>query len=84
MKILTLVKSLVRLYRRLDRYLRRTLLGAIRYRWARLWVRQDEFHSSLEFDALYAYGLSAKKRNAYWFDLIRRRDIAHKRDLAKS
>ncbi|HVT75161.1 MAG TPA: hypothetical protein VHD69_01935 [Candidatus Paceibacterota bacterium] len=56
--------------------------GSIRNAWHRLWVRKDEFHPSLDFDADYYFSLPPIKRRAYDIDLARRRRIAHERDLA--
>ncbi|MFH0854456.1 MAG: hypothetical protein V1891_03110 [bacterium] len=54
----------------------------IKLQWNRLWVRKDEFHSSLNMDANAMLGMSQKQRNAYTKDLCRRRRIAHEKDLA--
>jgi hypothetical protein len=73
----------VRLWDCFDRWLCTTLYGPIRVCWAKLWVRKDEFHPSLSLHAEYAVGLTQEKREVYWNDLIRRRQIAHERDLDK-
>jgi hypothetical protein len=52
--------------------------------WYRLWVRKDEFHPSLNMDSKAMFGMSKEARKRYMFDLIRRRQIAHERDLASS
>ncbi len=83
MKIAFLAKLFVRFFDKLDRFLCRSLPRSIRFWWAMLWIREDEFHPSLDFDFEYAYLLSAKGRDAYWLDLARRRGIVHERDLAK-
>ena len=53
----------------------------IKLRWNRLWVRKNEFHSSLNMDANAMLSMSQKQRSAYTNDLYRRRQIAHERDL---
>jgi len=50
-------------------------------RWHRLWVRKDEFHSSLSMDPAAMFGMEEREVKKYFKDLIRRRDIAHQRDL---
>jgi len=40
-----------------------------------------EFHPSLDLNAAYAMSLSQKDRDAYLVDLMRRRNIAHNKDL---
>jgi hypothetical protein len=49
--------------------------------WDRLWVRKDEFHSSLDFNITAMLGMTISEREEYIKDLIRRRSIAHERDL---
>lgn len=51
--------------------------------WYRLWIRKDEFHSSLDMDIDAMIYINEKKRNEYLDDLERRRHIAHIRDLKK-
>lgn len=58
-----------------------TSARGIKIQWDRLWVRKDEFHSSLNMDANAMLGMSQKQRSAYTRDLYRRRRIAHERDL---
>lgn len=53
----------------------------IKLQWDRLWIRQDEFHSSLDMDIFAMIDMSSKERDAYWEDLIKRRQIAHERDF---
>lgn len=50
--------------------------------WYRLWVRKDEFHPSLNMDVKAMVGMSKEVRKKYELDLVRRRQIAHDRDLA--
>ena len=57
-------------------------LWRIRYWWQRLWVRKDEFHSSLNMDVVAMHNMTEAERTTYQWDLIRRRNIAHERDLA--
>jgi len=49
--------------------------------WKRLWIRKDEFHSSLDFDAKIASKMSRKERTNYAQDLTQRRREAHEKDL---
>jgi len=50
----------------------------IKWWWHRLWIRKDEFHSSLEMDTEIALTVGVDK---YLKDLVYRRDLAHRRDL---
>jgi hypothetical protein len=54
-----------------------------RITWNRLWVRNDEFHQSLEMDVKALIRMSDSEREEYMFDLCRRRNIAHNRDIEK-
>lgn len=72
----------LQIFDKIDRFLCCKLPVNLRVRWARLWVRRDEFHPSLDSDAEYAWGLSQVERHTYWADLMNRREMAHKRDLA--
>jgi len=50
--------------------------------WHELWVRKDEFHSSL--DMLHPYemlSLTKKQRDEYLLTLVQRRNIAHEREI---
>lgn len=49
--------------------------------WSKLWVRKDEFHSSLNLDVESMLYMNEKEREKYTIDLIKRRNIAHKRGL---
>lgn len=49
--------------------------------WHRLWIRKNEFHRSLSMDVDALLVMNESDRIAYMEDLIRRRNIAHKRDL---
>ncbi len=55
----------------------------LRNLWNRLWVRQDEFHPSLNMDVDLMLKMDEEQRNRYINDLARRRKIAHERDLGK-
>lgn len=48
--------------------------------WHRLWVRADEFHSTLDRDHDLMSGMCECEKHRYINDLIRRREIAHRRD----
>ena len=51
--------------------------------WNMAWVRRDEFHRSLNMDLFAMLDMNKKDRSAYIMDLVRRREIAHNRDLEK-
>lgn len=51
--------------------------------WNRLWIRKDEFHRSLDMDVSAMLEMKEQEVKEYLADLVRRRDIAHQRDLAK-
>lgn len=53
----------------------------LRLWWSRLWVRKDEFHWTLDLDMDIYINLSEEKRKWYMSDLVRRRKIAHERDM---
>ena len=55
----------------------------IKLRSNRLWIRENEFHSSLDMDFEAMLGMNKKQRDAYLVDLVKRRQIAHERDLMK-
>ena len=52
--------------------------------WNRLWIRKDEFHSSLEMDARAMLEMDKEERKKYINDLVKRRQIAHDRDMEAS
>jgi hypothetical protein len=56
----------------------------IRVWWAKLWVRQDELHKSLDIDTKAVLKMNQEQRVEYFNDLRRRRDIAHKRTIEKN
>lgn len=60
-------------------YLRRRAL--IFWWWQRLWIRKDEFHSSLNTNYNIVAHLTPDERSLYYLDLAQRRQIAHQRDL---
>lgn len=51
----------------------------LRHFWRTLWIREDEFHRSLDLDVDYLGLLSEKERVHYFHDLERRREVAHNR-----
>ena len=53
----------------------------VKLQWDRLYIRRDEFHNSLNMDVLAMIDMSPEERDVYWEDLIKRRQIAHKRDF---
>jgi hypothetical protein len=67
--------------------------SAIRLHWYRLWVRENEFHSSLDTDYAMLLHLDRPTKYTRWLfggissrkdymkDLVWRRDIAHSRDI---
>jgi hypothetical protein len=80
----TFLSLLTASWDRFDRWLCRTLPGSLRVEWARLWIREDEFHPSLDSYAEFAVDLPIEARRFYSEDLCRRRMIAHHRDLARA
>jgi len=54
----------------------------IKLQWNRLWIRGDEFHSSLNMDPDAILGVNKEQRDAYMKDLYRRRQIAHRRNFS--
>ena len=63
------------------RIVRRMWLVGIKNRWNKLWIRKDEFHSSLDLDGEVMGYMNEKEREKYIMDLVRRRNIAHERGL---
>ena len=61
----------------------RFLPHRMRLIWHRLWIRRDEFHHSLDMDGRAIRWMNKKQCEKYIQDLIRRREIAHRRDLAR-
>jgi len=59
----------------------RMWLVGIKNRWNKLWIRKDEFHSSLDLDGEAMGYMNEKEREKYIMDLVRRRNIAHERGL---
>ncbi len=51
--------------------------------WNRLWVRKDEFHSSLSIDFEAILEMNQKERKQYFDRLLYRRVSAHQRNLDK-
>jgi hypothetical protein len=56
----------------------------VKLQWNRLWIRKDEFHSSLDMDINAMFEMSQKQRDAYIKNLYKRQQIAHERDLASN
>lgn len=46
-----------------------------------IWIRKDEFHHSLEMDIDFYSKLRPAEQAKYTADLVRRRNIAHRRSL---
>lgn len=55
--------------------------AGIKLSWYRLWIRKNEFHKSLDYDDMATMYMSGGQEREYLEDLMRRRNIAHKRDL---
>jgi hypothetical protein len=51
--------------------------------WDRLWIREDEFHQSLSMDAEMMSEMTPGEQKEYLEDLVKRREIAHQRDMAR-
>jgi len=52
--------------------------------WHRLWIRKDEFHESLDINVKAVLTMNKKQKKEYFMDLAKRRQIAHKTDLARN
>lgn len=55
----------------------------IKLAWDRLWIRKNEFHSSLSLDDEVLFVMNEKEQEEYHRDLERRRRIAHERSLMR-
>ncbi|MHB1118328.1 MAG: hypothetical protein ACYCZ7_02295 [Minisyncoccota bacterium] len=53
----------------------------VRLWWHRLFIRRNEFHHSLDMDTDAMVRMSSAESKKYILDLVRRRSIAHERDL---
>ena len=53
----------------------------LRLWWYQLWIRKDEFHYSLNMDMRLMMDMDRDERHEYLQDLIRRRNIAHDKDM---
>lgn len=49
--------------------------------WHKAWIRNDEFDRSLDLDAAAMMRMNKADREKYMADLMRRRNLAHERDL---
>jgi hypothetical protein len=49
----------------------------IKLQWHRLWIRKDEFHSSLDMDVNAMLDMDEKQLKRYLGDLDKRRQISH-------
>lgn len=59
------------------------LLWRLRLWWSRLYLRKDEFHSSLSLDPFAYTEMNKEQRSKYLIDLARRRSIAHEKDRSR-
>ncbi len=50
--------------------------------WYKLWIRKDEFHSSLDMDIHATMDMDSDQRDKYYKDLVKRRNIAHEKGLS--
>ncbi len=57
--------------------------NCILFLWNNLWVRKDEFHRSLIMNDEAMMDMDDKEKRIYRNNLIRRRNIAHERDLKR-
>ena len=51
--------------------------------WCRLWIRKDEFHWTLSTDGDAMMEMNPQELKKYHEDLVRRREIAHNRDMER-
>ncbi|MDD5357517.1 MAG: hypothetical protein PHS53_05260 [Candidatus Pacebacteria bacterium] len=74
-------------FAKLDRLDRRACCSfpilRLRLWWCRLWIREDEFHPSLDFDHEIIISLDSLGAKRYFDDIGQRRRIAHERDLER-
>jgi hypothetical protein len=56
----------------------------IRVWWCRLWIRENEFHKTLNVDIEAVLVMNDKEKENYMFDLMRRRELAHSGELLRS
>lgn len=68
-----------------DRWLCFKLPWPLRLSWCTLWVREDEFHPSLNSDGMGLLNKTTflKKWHRLWMDITRLRPIPTKEDIAK-
>jgi len=59
----------------------RMWLVGLKQKWNRLWIRKSEFHKSLDVDGTALMYMNKEEREKYMADLVKRRNIAHNRDL---
>ncbi len=52
--------------------------------WRKLWIRQDESHPSLYRDTAAECQMTETEQAEFMHDLLRRRHIAHERDLRRA
>ena len=64
------------------RYQLPLLLHRPRLLWHRAWVRKDEFHRSLDIDVMAMLQMNEADQRRYMADLMKRRNLAHDRDIA--
>lgn len=63
------------------RYQARMLKHRPKMIWNRAFIRRDEFHRSLNMDVFAMCDMTDADRQRYIADMIRRRNIAHERDI---
>ena len=49
--------------------------------WNNLYIRKDEFHKSLDLDLNAMLVMDKKEREKYYKNIMKRRNIAHEKDL---
>lgn len=80
-----LLTFLIILYQRIkycfDFVIKRIWLVEIKLRWNKLWIRKNKFHKSLDLDSETMKYMTKHGQVKYIDDLVRRRNIAHERDL---
>ena len=63
-------------------------LGMLRHRpklwWNSLYIRKDEFHSSLNYNIDVVISMNDIDRSRYIRDLCKRRQISHERDIKRT
>ncbi|MEA1937148.1 MAG: hypothetical protein U9N04_03485 [Patescibacteria group bacterium] len=67
----------------LDKTKRRVWNKRLQLWWYKLWIREDEFHSSLDIDPEAMMEMDKREEEEYLANLRKRRKTAHQKDLVR-